>query len=584
MDKFRMFMILFFSVLICGLVTLWPSFNLALTGDDFYSKWRIDMYMSGRLSDSWNRLNYLFTDYGPQDTFVDVIYSSFSFESEYYYYFSFILRFIAALSFAPIVYKISKSWSSVIFSSVFFMVSTTGLETTDWSFNAPSYIAIFFLNFFLYYLLELTLNYSIKNHIISAVLFMLSIISQPIRMSFLPIIVTSMFMYLLIKNSLKSNKLKYLSIMFSYLICFYLLTHYTNIGDSVGLRGSSSLGTYISQSVEQIQSKGYSVLFSPVSQIGLIILPNNFIEFSNNIGFKIFQPEIFKKILIPWIVLSLTIPLIITYLFRNNTYRKSVVFVVLNYIWGHYVITTFMIQSRYPLQWWELLSYLLGGIVVISLLQMFIQLSKDKLLQTVLLLSIFLLSVPFIPAWIRNPGFLYETTGRYLIVPSAGLTYLIAVIFSKLMQFNRKKTLILLFLLMFYIHSTSSFSYLENLSNVRNKKSADNLRSQIKFNQAFGDKDRPTIYYFEGDPEVLHHVFIFGFPVIMAYQHNFYETGNIAATTDYSEIRSAYIDGKSMDRFIHVVKKVKLEDVHAYKIDGDKLIDISDKVRSDLLK
>lgn len=139
----------FFLIILISLIVLYPSFNLALTGDDYLGLWRYNFYTSGRVGKVWDPISFFLTDYGPQDTFTAIIHYFVGFNSTPYYLFSFLFRLLAAFSFIPLIYYITKNKFAAVFTGLFFSVITTGLETTNWSFNAPSYLAILFLNLFL---------------------------------------------------------------------------------------------------------------------------------------------------------------------------------------------------------------------------------------------------------------------------------------------------------------------------------------------------------------------------------------------------------------------------------------------------
>src|SRR5260221_8273017 len=86
------------AILTVSVFVLAPSFNLALTGDDYLGLWRYNQSMH---SGNWNWFSYWLTDYGPQDTITFLIHHYFNFDARAYYLFSFVFRFLAALSFLP---------------------------------------------------------------------------------------------------------------------------------------------------------------------------------------------------------------------------------------------------------------------------------------------------------------------------------------------------------------------------------------------------------------------------------------------------------------------------------------------------
>ena len=140
-----------FFVVLVNLFLFLPSFQLALFGDDWLTLWRYSIYLGPKASGGWNHFTYLFTSYGPQDILMGLLQKVFGYQSIYYYLTSFILRLLAAFSLYPLIMYLTKNKLSAYFSITFFLVTTIGIETTNWVFNMPSYISIVFLNMKLKY-------------------------------------------------------------------------------------------------------------------------------------------------------------------------------------------------------------------------------------------------------------------------------------------------------------------------------------------------------------------------------------------------------------------------------------------------
>ncbi len=154
LKRTKSFFVFILPLLILSLLVFWPSFKLHLTGDDYLGLWRYHYYLDGHTTGIWNNLNFFLTDYGPQDTFTAIIHHFFDFQPIYYYLFSYLLRLLAAFSFFPLILSLTNNKNAAYLAILFFAITTTGLETTDWSFNMPSYLAIALMNTFLFVYLK----------------------------------------------------------------------------------------------------------------------------------------------------------------------------------------------------------------------------------------------------------------------------------------------------------------------------------------------------------------------------------------------------------------------------------------------
>jgi|Napbiome12C3dose_1001474.scaffolds.fasta_scaffold00008_55 hypothetical protein len=171
---------LFSIFFLLSLILFYPSFSLALFGDDWLTLWRYFTNLGANASSQWNHLSYFFTSYGPQDILMGLLHKVYGYNSGYYYLTSYLLRTLAALSLFPLLYYLTKNKLATFFSIGFFLITPIGIETTNWVFNMPSYIAIIFLNIFLYYFFISRLHPN--KLVIAGIFFFLTIISQPIRM------------------------------------------------------------------------------------------------------------------------------------------------------------------------------------------------------------------------------------------------------------------------------------------------------------------------------------------------------------------------------------------------------------------
>ena len=561
-------------MLLVGLLTLLPSFNLSLTGDDYLGLWRYDFYVNGVGGEKVSLLDFFLSDYGPQDVLTALIHHYFQFNHQVYYIISFALRLIASLSFLWPVYKLTKNKWAALAASGFFLITVTGLEATDWSFNMPSYVAIAIMNT----LLGVFVVSRTKNNIItlaaSTFLFVAAIISQPIRMMFLPVLMMALESYWLLTTFNWKNLCWWTVKVCMYAILMAGIMKYSHYGEAVSARGKDALLTNYGKVIQQVEHKNYKLLLSPISQIGVIVLPNNFLYQRLEVWGV---PRTFRQVVIPAFV-----GFVVWLVILKCSKKQLILYSAVGALWTRYVWQIFVAKTSNPVQPFELLTYLLGGYLLISAVLWWINLRNQKYLQLCLMLAILIMFGGFMVPWLRVPGTIHEITGRYLIVPGAGLAWLMVVFLSIKTDFNRKLALITVFGLLFSLHPKTRYRYLCHLSEVRGIELTNRLRGSIKQAKNFGNNKVSLVFYFEGDnPEILQHSFIFGFPVISHYQFGI--TGpwyNIAPTNIWEEVVSAYQDGQSLKRFMPGPWiPTKLEDIYAYRLENRQLIDVTEEKR-----
>ena len=564
------------TVIFFGLIVLWPSFKLALTGDDYLSLWRFEHSLNNPAL-NYNYLTYWFTDYGPQDSLTALLYHFVGFKPLTYYLTSFALRIIAAISLMPLINYLTKSRKAALISSIFFAVTLTGIETTDWVFNMPSYIGITFLNLFIYILL---LDISKKKiSIRSIVLFILTIIAQPIRLSFVPGVVL-IIEVLKLKFGQESIKIAFLRTSLL-LITFLLIFRYTGIGktqiipinayqDKVGFWGSR-IGVYFIAFQDTLTNKNFTFMLNPASYLGLIFLPNNIIP--NRILLINSQKLLIAISITAFLFFIVTL----LYLKRNLNISQNIfrLCLLLGVFWIICVVATY-INIVGPIQSTTFLPLLLGGLISSILISVYSSFqNRDHKIGFLIGISIIALTSFYI--WIKNPTAISSSWTRYFIVPAVGLSILVGIIFQK-----AKKDILfyILFTGFFAIHMYATFTYLYKLSLVRATGFTERLRASIPDNPKFRDENQPLVYYFTTNNEsVLYHSLLFGFPVFIAYEHDVNNPWRIAYTTNWNEVVSAYTDGESMKRFMNKVQKVPLENIYSFDLTNHQLTERTNEIR-----
>ena len=173
----------FLIILVTSLFTLYPTFHLALFGDDWFVLWNYLHNFNPSSSRQPHLISYFVDTYGPQNLIMGTLYNIFGLESTKYYVISYLFRLIAAISLWLPVFYLTRSKLASFFACLFFSVTTIGLETTNWVFNMPSYLAIASFNSFLYFFLKSRENEKIKLYILAGLFFYLAHVFAPIRMT-----------------------------------------------------------------------------------------------------------------------------------------------------------------------------------------------------------------------------------------------------------------------------------------------------------------------------------------------------------------------------------------------------------------
>lgn len=573
-----------FFVFFISFLVLRPSFNLHLSGDDYQSFWRYREYYTGMIPGEWNDTKIFLTDYGPQDIAMSLIQRHLGFKPQPYYIASYILRLLGALSFIPLIYSFSKNKNAAFIGALFFSVTLTGLESTDWVFNMPAYLAIVFLNIFLLVLLKSKEKDNPRLIVLSGILFAITIILMPIRMLFLPAVVVLVeFYWFFIKRDKKTVISGFLRISM-YALVLYMIFSIGNIGNSlVGYGGQSSGSTltkvsaYFSGLTTQISRGQYQMLLYPVGQIGSIIFPNTIVfptrELIGNL-----------RTLLLFVVPSLVILHVLLYFLKQgfpeitSTSRKKTF--ILCTIWALSSFSLFKLYITYPLQTSFFIPVLVGGYVIATLGMLIWTYKHNSQFIFYVSLPIIIITFSFVQYWLRDPQIIQPTFGRYLIIPAAGLTLLLGALIS----LSKDKTyMYILVIPLLATHMYASHKYVKHLAAVRNIEMTEILRNSIPDVFTEEKLDKPMVFYFEPkDSEILHHSLLFGFPVIMATQYQFMNIFNIAYTDSWQEVSAAYQTDDGLKRFGTKEEKVQLDNVYSYKLDGTNLIDTTEETRNKL--
>ena len=570
-------------IFLFGLITLYPTFKFSLTGDDFLGLWRFQQFDIKGVS---GYLKYFFTDYGPQDLLTNIIHIIFGFKPFYYYLIAFIFRVIAALSFLPLLYLLTKNKFASFLGALFFLISYTGSEVLDWSFNMPSYIAITFMNLFLTIFIRYLNNSSNRLLYASIMLYFLSISTQPLRMMVLPFIVITFYLSLVFIFKDGINIRKTFVSQFIYIFIFLVFILATSIGITTGLKTDTEkegtgkiFNNLISNINQSTKTKGYGVLLYPVAQVGNILIPTTYIPNKYDV--------LDKQESITLVLLSVSVYILAFYLLNKYIKFKSKTISWIIYssgiLWGSVIWILFLKNDPVLISTSNLLGLFTGGFFIIFTILIIYLFRKKYYAVYGLLLSTIIILLSFIPPWVRNPDQIHSSNSRYLIVSAAGISLLFGVLLNLLIKKN--KSLAIPLIIFFTIHLYATNKYISHLSLVKDSLKTESIRSSLVTPKNNNSKE-PLVYYFEADnPEVLYHAIMFGFPMFIHYYYDFDSPWNVAYTENWIEVVNSYLDGSGLTRFGTInIEPVKLENIYSFKLEYGILHNTTESTRQKLIE
>lgn len=373
-----MFRISFLIIILISIFVFYPTFNLALFGDDWLAFFRYKQHVDPG-SEQWNHLTYYLTPYGPQDILMGMLQKIFHYESGYYYMLSFIFRITAAFSFYPLVYYLTKSKLAVFFTILFFSITTIGLDTTNWVFNMPSYITIALFNLFLYFFLKSREEKKIKLLIFGAILYYLAYVTTPIRMhgSLLFIFFIEVFW---VFQSMKLKVAKMATLRFFIILMVFLIIRFAGQSQGPPQEPVERFMIGLKTDLQLLEQDKFDFIFNPIVMFGSMLIPDLILPF-NSQNLKVFL------LFVGACVFLLTIYLLIKFFISR---ASTGLFIGLAWsILSFFFAWWWVPQSIFPTTYRYLIVSAVG---VTILLATIISLGKGRRAQ----LSLFILLLPLI--------------------------------------------------------------------------------------------------------------------------------------------------------------------------------------------
>lgn len=584
------------SVFLLLLINLWifkPFFGLGLFGDDWLTIFRSSYYLdypkhlSFYASEYFNHFTYLFTGYGSQDMLMAFLYNNFGATSGMYFILSYTLRVSAGLSIFFPAFYLTKNKIAAWFAVFFFLFSATGIETNNWVFNMPVYIALTFFNFFLYFYLKSNDAKNMKFLLLSFLFFLLTFISSPIRAhGLLFFVLSGEIFWLIYKKNWKSFKLS-LTRITGFLLVFLLIYY-------LGLRGSIS-GPYgiignLKSILQLLSQNRTDFLFYPIATIGSIFIPELFVPR----GWTIVSVDQYLfRILAPIFSGMIIIVVILQYNIKNLSNKFFPTITLLAILWS---IVVLLIYKSNPATFSNanyVSLLLIGGFLLILVFILFALLRTSISIKGGLLITLGWIMSSFLYPWLVTPNFLLYTTHRYLIVSSIGISLLIAKIISFGKNTRSIFTLLGIGSIFLIIQAFSTKSFLEEQYKTHNRETVEKIWSAIPYIPEVGKSREPLIFYFEGEGmnnTIVRDSITFGFPPHMALIYKISEYESMPIPVDnWKEVESAVKDGESLAPYTIsrglLLKPISVQRVYAFRLQGtNNLINITDQTRRKLME
>lgn len=571
-------------IIIVSFLTLYPSFNLGLTGDDWLAFYRYAKILGPNSTYNYNHLTYFLTPYGAQDILMGFLHKFFGNNATSYYLTSYFLRIIAAFSFYPVVKYLTKNNIASFFAVLFFSVTPVGLDATNWVFNMPSYITIALFNLFLYFFLISRETKKPRELLLSGLFYYLSYVTTPIRMHGSLLFILLIEMFWLIQKRDKAT-LRKVSLRILMIIAIFLFIRYSGHSQGPYEEVSQRFMLGITTSLKFFGQGRFDFIFYPLIMFGGVFIPDLLIpSFSVNSS-----TQLLFQIALPALVVF-----VITCLFfiRNLSLKQKKLtryLIALSIVWTIIVtlVRKFNPGTLFNSQYIFLL--LIGGYLSLLIFHLLWNFSKHIKIVHAIFMATSWTILAFFFAWWWVPQSIFPTTYRYLIVSAVGVSILLSMIIS--LGKSKKQQIALFSFLLFLslIHAFSSYSYFNQLKKVRSQELYNNIWSKMPYFPEIKKASRQIVFYFEGvtpdDSTVLYNVITFGFPPHMGVLYNIIDDAKVPLVMDsWEEIVSAVKDGKSFIRqYGKAVDPIPVENVYVLKLEGkDNLINLTDEARKKL--
>lgn len=569
------------------LVSYRKSLGLVLYGDDWMviSKY-FGVFGPGRQLGYFDKQLFT-TNYGPQYIGMALIYAVFKSYSPPYYIVSLVLRVILAFGLFWLVKKMLPVFSSLAVA-LLFAATSVGAETTNWVYNMNSYLGIFFVLLGLSYFIE---RKNIKQKTLAWGFMILGYMTVIIRVYVLPLL---LFLLKFFEGFFAVGQSNIRKKLFAFLVAVSMLAPFIFIRilfPGMGFQGSQfmQIGSGLEQARMMMTIGRYDFIALPFTSLGRMVVPLGF-ETLQLKGWQIYPIGNFLFYggilgILGWILILLSFV---------KTARKQIIWSGLISFFLLFILKLFvkyqglLLLKDFPYFAWTFIGMIATTIIVISISRAVLE--KDKMNVVFwLMAAVFIFS--FLFPWIQMPGFLFNAEHRYLILSSMGIAMAFGRILSpSIKDFKIRNSFfylrLVLLVALFTVQVWASNVYFDNLLTGRSQVLNDKIFGQIKSSIPFLPTGEATVFYFDNNQPLLYEElfrFGFGYHMQLLYNLEFNESHFPYSVQTKEDLVSAVSNPDFQGRLIGNRNPTPIENVFAFKVDGDRLTNITEQTREFLL-
>lgn len=586
MLKLSKHLLFIFSISLISLYTLYPSFKLSLFGDDWLVIYTYILDVGNISGGLLKHLHEYLSAYGPTQVFMGILEQFYGYNSTLYYVTSYFFRLFAAFSLFPITFYLTKNRLSAFFAVLFFSITTTGFDTTNWVFNMTSYVAIGLVSLFLYFYLKS--KEEGKSILLLPAVFLLysAYITASIRMhATLPLLILLEVFWNFREKNIHFAKKSIIRL--SLVIAIILFIRFTGTSFGQPAESAGRLRDGLNTFKILFNQGRYDFLAFPIASFGAIFIPDAILPFQGQVSSL---TNFTINMVLPILLMFAVMAKLLIKLTSNSKKGVLGILFALTIIWTIISIiiykgnTSTFSSSAYN----SLL--LIGGYIFILGLVFIIKNINQKSISTLLILSLTWIFLSYVYAWLWRPE-LYLTTNRYLIVGAAGAAIFLAGLISLGKSRHNQIIIFILFipLLIMHIYSTRLYEY-QLVSSGHGQETFNKIWASIPYLPEINKKERVSVFLFLGDGingGILHDSITFGFSPHMALLYNITNRDKIPLVLEsWEEVVSTVKDGKAFIRQYGITKDpIPVDNVYVFKLEGnDHLIDLTAQARKKLLE
>lgn len=586
--SFTLTLILLAIIILAGLLVLRETFSLALFGDDWLEFYRFRYHVGEWSTGEYNILTYFLTPYGAQETVMAALARIFGYNYPLpFYILSFLLRSSVAIVAFFTIKSLTKNLLAAFFAGFIFIVSTIGLDSTNWVFNMTSYASLSAIVFLIFFFIKSQLHRKYVYALIAALFYYLAYLLSPIRIHGLPIFIVGLEMFFILQLLFPSKGKSFEFKKELRIIVFRQLLMLAVLGAIFLTGASQGIGLNLTQRLKEgyetmsflITKKDFVFLFNPFVILGRFFIPEDVLREILKLSDQLSTLSLIISFILfsPFVLLSLKLK-------KKN---ENIFFVgfLLSLAFWIFFIRSLLSQNLVYLDPTFIIPAYFGGFIFIFWVYLLLT-NFHKFFSNLLFTSIVWAISGFLFPWLWTPNTLFGTQHRYFIMSSLGISLFLASITLISRQKHTRWIAIFILVLFVSIQVFSTNQYFSYLSEVRNQKLNNKIWLGLTQIEAVGKERGPLLFYFEGENSaVVYYLITFGFPPHMGILYNIKDLGKLPVPLDkWDDVLEAAKTGKNMPAYGYEAKPVSVKNLYAFRLEQEgNLKDITSEKRKDLL-